>query len=31
MKDKPTVIDYLFGGKAQSKLTCIGCNKVKKI
>jgi hypothetical protein len=31
LKEKPTVIDYLFGGIAQSKLTCISCNKIKYI
>ena len=31
LRDKPTVIDYLFGGKTISCLTCLGCKKVKKI
>lgn len=30
LKEKPTVIDYLFGGKAQAKLTCHSCQAVKR-
>ncbi len=31
LKEKPTIIDYLFGGKIQSKLTCNACKKSKLI
>jgi hypothetical protein len=31
LPEKPTVIDYLFAGKARSKLTCPSCSNVKNI
>lgn len=31
LPEKPTIIDYLFGGKTKSQLSCLSCKKVKNI
>ena len=31
LTEKPTVIDYVFGGKTVSRLTCLSCKKQKNI
>lgn len=31
MKEKPTVIDYLFGGETVTRLTCLSCKKKKNV